>query len=374
MKAERRDRPLLQLTLVRMLEFLREPEAIFWTFGFPILLAAGLGIAFRNKPADIVNIAVVSGRPASAWISGWLQSGTGAIARIADGEAATAQVAALLRRDKALHVDVMPEDKANLALRTGAVALVALPRTEGGVTWRYDDTNPDGRTARLLADDALQRAAGRRDVVPIAEDRDRAPGSRYIDFLLPGLLGMNMMGDGMWGIGFSMVDARRRKLLKRLIASPMSRAEYLMSYLLSRIVILTTEIAVIGGFGTFVFGVPFRGPFLVFALICAITGFTFSSMGLLLASRVNTIEAVSGLMNLAMLPMWVLSGVFFSSSRFPAILQPFIHALPLTAAVDALRANMLQGGGVQAVGVELATLAVWLVVAFTVALRIFRWR
>ena len=350
MKTERRDRPLLQLTLVRLLEFLREPEAIFWTFGFPVLLAAGLGIAFRNKPADIVNIAVIQGRGESAQVATWL------------------------RRDKALHVDVMPEEKANIALRTGVVALVVLPRSDGGVIWRYDDTNPDGRTARLLADDALQRAAGRSDVVPIAEDRDRAPGSRYIDFLLPGLLGMNMMGDGMWGIGFSIVDARRRKLLKRLIASPMSRAEYLLSYLLSRIVILTTEIAVIGGFGGFVFGVPFRGPFIVFALICAITGFTFSSMGLLLASRVNTIEAVSGLMNLAMLPMWVVSGVFFSSSRFPAILQPFIHALPLTAAVDALRANMLQGGGVQAVGMELATLAVWLVVSFTVALRIFRWR
>ena len=350
MKTEHRDRPLPQLTLVRLLEFIREPEAIFWTFGFPILLAAGLGIAFRNKPADIVKVAVVA------------------------GESGSAQVASWLRRDKALQVEVLPEHEANLALRTGGVSLVAVPGAEGGVTWRYDDTNPDGRSARLLADDVLQRAAGRKNVVPVNDDRDRAPGSRYIDFLLPGLLGMNMMGDGMWGIGFSIVDARRRKLLKRLIASPMQRADYLGSYLLSRIVIVTTEIAVIAGFGTLVFHVPFRGPFPVFVLICLISGFTFSAMGLLLASRVNTIEAVSGLMNLAMLPMWVLSGVFFSSSRFPDFLQPFIHALPLTAVVDALRTNMLQGGGVGAIGLPLATLAAWLVASFTVALRIFRWR
>jgi ABC-2 type transport system permease protein len=348
--SERRDSPLLQLTLVRIREFLREPEAIFWTFGFPILLAAGLGIAFRNKPADFVNIAVVRGGAASAQVAGWL------------------------RADKAVHVQTLAEDKANLALRTGGVALVVLTRPDGGVTWRYDDTNPDGRAARLVAENAIERGAGRRDVVPAVEDRDRAPGSRYIDFLLPGLLGMNMMGDGMWGIGFSIVDARRRKLLKRLIASPMSRAEYLASYLLSRIVILATEIAVIATFGALVFGVPFRGPFPVFVLICIVSGFTFNALGLLLSSRVQTIEAVSGLMNLAMLPMWVLSGVFFSSSRFPAVLQPAIHALPLTAAIDALRANMLQGGGVGAIGAQLGTLAVWLVLSFFVALRVFRWR
>ena len=350
MTSERRDSPLLQLTLVRGREFVREPEAIFWTFGFPILLAAGLGIAFRNKPAEFVNVAV------------------------APGGATSAQVALWLRQDKGLHVRTLPEDKANLALRTGGVALVVLARPGGGVTWRYDDTNPDGRAARLLAENAVERGAGRRDLVPAFEDRDREPGSRYIDFLLPGLLGMNMMGDGMWGIGFSIVDARRRKLLKRLIASPMSRAEYLASYLLSRIVILSTEIAVIATFGRLVFGVPFRGPFAVFALICVVSGLTFSALGLLLASRPRTIEAVSGLMNLAMMPMWVLSGVFFSSSRFPAILQPLIHALPLTAAVDALRTNMLQGGGVASAGAQLATLALWLVLSFVVALRIFRWR
>ncbi len=350
MKSERRDSSLLQLTLVRLREFIREPEAVFWTFGFPILLAAGLGIAFRNKPADVVSVAVVRDGAASARVAGWLG------------------------QDKGLHVQTLAEDKAKLALRTGGVVLVVQARPDGGVTWLYDDTNPDGRAARLLVENAVERGAGRRDPIPTSEDRDREPGSRYIDFLLPGLLGMNIMADGMWGIGFGVVDARRRKLLKRLIASPMSRVEYLGSYLLSRIVMLTTEIVVIAGFGWLVFGVPFRGPFAVFALVCVAGGFTFNALGLLLSSRVQTIEAISGLMNLAMMPMWVLSGIFFSSSRFPGVLQPFIHALPLTAVVDALRANMLQGGGVEMVGAPLATLAVWLVLSFVVALRIFKWR
>ena len=344
------DSPLLQLTLVRIREFLREPEAIFWTFGFPILLAAGLGIAFRNQPAETMSVAVVRDRPSSAQLAAWLS------------------------KDKALRVQLLDEKKADLALRTGVIALVVLPGPGGGVIWRYDDTNPDDRTARLLAQNAVERGAGRHDVVPSSEDREREPGSRYIDFLLPGLLGMNMMGDGMWGVGFGVVDARRRKLLKRLIASPMSRVEYLASYQLSRLLIFTGEIAVIAGFGALVFGVPFRGSLAVFVLICLVSGFTFNALGLLVASRVKTIEAVSGLMNLAMLPMWVFSGVFFSSSRFPQVLQPFIHALPLTAAIDALRTNMLQGGGMFDVQSSLVTLTVWLVVSFAVALRIFRWR
>ena len=348
--SERRDSSLLQLTLVRVREFLREPEMLFWTFGFPILLAGGLGIAFRNQPADVVHVAVVRNGAASAQVETWL------------------------RADKAVQFVPMAEDKANLALRTGSVSLAVVPRADGGLTWRYDDSNPEGRAARLIVENAVERGAGRRDLVATSEDRDREPGSRYIDFLLPALLGTAMMGDGMWGIGFSIVDSRRRNLLKRLIASPMSKVQFLLSYLLSRIVILTTEIAVISFFGWLAFGVPFRGPFLLFVAICLLGGLTFNALGVLLSTRVQTIEAISGLMNLAMMPMWVLSGVFFSSSRFPAFLQPVIHALPLTAAIDALRANMLQGGGVMAVRAQLATLAVWLVVSFFTALRLFRWR
>jgi ABC-type multidrug transport system permease subunit len=182
------------------------------------------------------------------------------------------------------------------------------------------------------------------------------------------------MGGGIWGLGFSIVDQRRKNLLKRLVATPMSRAEYLGSYVISRLALLTIEAGVLVGSSVLLFGVPMRGNLGVIAAIIVIAALAFGGLGLLIASRSKTIEGVSGLMNLTMLPMWVLSGVFFSSENFPRAVQPIIKALPLTAANDALRANMLRGVGFSGVLPQLAVLAAWAVLCFAIALRIFRWR
>ena len=341
----KRDHPLWQLTLVRFREFYREPEALFWVFGFPILLAAGLGIAFRNRPPEVLKIAVV-----------------------------TQQLAAQVKQEKLLDVQELSQPAAEDALRTGKVALIVEPGSSGAVVYRYDDTNPDGRTARMLADRVVERAAGRADPVPASDDYMREPGSRYIDFLIPGLLGMNLMGSAIWGLGFSIVDARRKKLMKRLIATPMPRAYYLLSFVFSRLLLLVIEVGALVGFGTLVFHVPLHGSLLVLAGLCVLGSLSFGALGLLLASRAQTIEAASGLMNLVMMPMWVMSGVFFSAQRFPDMVQPLIKALPLTALIDALRANMLQGATLGQVAGQAGLLGGWLVVSFVLALKLFRWR
>ena len=339
------DSALAQLTLVRFLEFIREPEALFWVFIFPILLAAGLGIAFRNRPADVLKIA-----------------------------AATPQLAQSLRQEKLLDVSQLPAAEAEAALRTGKVALLAAPGPGGSVVYKYDDTNPEGRTARMLADRTVQRAAGRVDPVSATDQFMREPGSRYIDFLIPGLLGMNLMGSAIWGMGFAIVDARRKKLMKRLVATPMPRHYFLLSFVLSRLVMLVVEVGVVLGFGALAFGVPIRGSVLSLVLLCLLASMSFSALGLLIASRARTIEAVSGLMNSIMMPMWIVSGVFFSAQRFPDFVQPVIKALPLTAAIDALRMNMLQGASLTQVGSQMSVLGVWLIVCFALALKLFRWR
>ncbi len=349
-KASWRDGSLAQLTLVRFREFYREPEAVFWTFAFPVILALGLGIAFRNKPADVIAIAVVRGTPRSD------------------------SLYARLARAPGLKVELLEAAAAAQSLRTGDVALVVVPNTLDGVEYRFDDTRPEGRTARFLTDDALQRAAGRRDPVGVSERRVREKGSRYIDFVIPGLLGMNIMGGGIWGLGFAIVEARRRNLLKRLVSTPMRRTQYLASFLFSRFAFLILELAVVVGCARLLFGVPVRGSVLQLLAVAVLAALAFGGLGLLIASRARTMEGVSGLMNMAMLPMWVLSGVFFSSSNFPKVAQPFIQALPLTATINALRATMLQGAGWAAVAPSLAIVAAWLVVTFSLALRLFRWR
>lgn len=341
-----------ELVNVRLKEFLREPEAIFWSFVFPILLATGLAIAFRNRPAEVVQVGVIT---------------------IPGGAADS--VAARLQRDSGFAVTRLADDSAaRSAIRTGRVAVVAVPMQDGRVEYRFDDTRPESQLARLAVDDAIQRGAGRRDPVGVSEQRVREHGSRYIDFLVPGLLGMNIMGGGMWSIGFSIVESRRKRLLKRLIATPMSRAQYLASFILTRLLFLLGEALILIGIAVVAFGVPVRGSLFQLALIALAASLAFSGLGLLVSSRVRTIEAVSGLMNFAMLPMWVLSGIFFSSANYPDAIQPFIQALPLTAVNDALRANMLQGLGWSAVLPELGIIAGWLVVSFVLALKLFRWR
>ncbi|UCF21099.1 MAG: ABC transporter permease [Gemmatimonadota bacterium] len=342
----RRQHPLWELTRARLLEFIREPEAIFWVFVFPVLLALGLGIAFRNRPAESLRIAV--------------QEGPGAV-----------PLAENLDNSPELRARVLPAAVAQNDLRTGKLALVVIPGDS--VTFVYDPTRSEGRLARRVVDDAVQRAAGRSDPRATGERHLTEPGSRYIDFLIPGLLGLNLMGSGMWGIGFNIVQARRRRLLKRLLATPMLRSHYLLAYALSRFIFMLAELAALVGFGWLVFDVRVHGSVIDLLMVSAIGALAFSGLGLLAASRARTVEGVSGIMNLIMMPMWIFSGVFFSYANFPDAMQPFIHALPLTPLLDALRSVMTDGAPLVESLHRLAIVGAWGGLSFAAALKIFRW-
>jgi ABC-type multidrug transport system permease subunit len=338
---------LYQLTRARVVEFLREPEAVFWVFFFPVLLAVALGVAFRNKPPEPVPVAVER------------------------GVAAEGRLAALAASPQ-LQAAVLSREEARRQLRIGRVDLVVLA-TEPPTYW-LDPTRPESRLARLAVDAALQRAAGREERFAAAELALDERGSRYIDFLVPGLLGMNLMSTGMWAIGFSLVQQRVGKMLKLFVAAPMKRWQLLAAQVLSRLVFLALEVGVLVAFAVWALDVPMRGSLAAFAVVCLVGAGAFVGVGLLLAARPKTIEGVSGLMNLAMFPMWIGSGVFFSIERFPAAAQPFLRAIPLTALNDALRAVMLEGAGLGAVLPQLANLALWGVLSFFLALRLFRWQ
>lgn len=338
---------LKELTAGKVRDFLREPEAVLWVFIFPLLLAVVLGFAFREKPPDRTPIGVVAGPGAGPTLAA-LQKSPGLLPR-----------------------EYSAEEGRN-ALRTGRISLLVEPGPP--VVFRFDETRPDSRIARLEAEDSLQRAAGRTDRLAVRSEKVTEKGARYIDFLIPGLIGMNLMGTGIWSLAFSITTARNRKVLKRLVATPMRRSDYLFSQLLGRMVFLVPEILLLGGFGWLVFDVPMRGSVLLFLVLCLVGAMSFCGLGLLIASRVSTIEGASGLANLTMMHMWLLSGVFFSSERFPDAFQPVIRALPLTALNDALRGVMNEGQGLAQIAPELGVLAIWGVVSFAVALKIFRWK
>ncbi len=335
----------------RMLELKREPEVVFWVFVFPLLLALGLGIAFRNKPADAVPVAIVGGPGA---------------------EDAQALLARSPRHDL-FKTQILDADAAHKGFRLGKFDVVIEPDGKGGFTYRYDPARPESVLARSETDDALQAAAGRKDAVATTTVTSSEPGSRYIDFLIPGLLGMNLMNSGMWGIGFALVDMRQRKLLKRFVGTPMRRGDFLLALASSRLILMIIEVGLLLAFGVLFFHMRVLGSIAAIALIAGIGSLTFGGVGLLTASRAQKIESVSGLINLVMMPMWIFSGVFFSYERFPSVIHPLIKALPLTALNDALRASILEGTPILHQWPRLLVMALWGGISFALALKWFRW-
>jgi ABC-type multidrug transport system permease subunit len=341
--------PLVELTLARLREIFREPEALFWAFIFPILMSVAMAIAFPSSGSAPVPVGIRQGDGADA-------------------------LRASLTASKALTPRLVPAADESRALRDGEVDLVIIPGTPP--TYRFDPARAESRTARLVLDDVLKRAAGRPDPWTALEEHVSVPGSRYVDWLIPGLVGMGIIATSVWGIAFSIVQARMRKLLKRMVASPMRRSHYLLAQVLARLLFLLPEVAVPLLFGRYVIGMPLRGSLAAVAVVSLAGALSCGGLGVLIASRTKTFEAISGLVNLILLPMWIGSGVFFSASRYPAVLQPFVQALPLTAIVDALRAIILEGASLASpqVATELAIMAAWGIIPFAIALRIFRWR
>lgn len=339
--------PLAELTLARLREFVREPEALFWAFVFPIVMSVAMAVAFPAR-GDRAVIVGVEDTP-----------------RAAGARQALASVPGVTLRT------VAPGDQQR-AVREGDVHVVLVPAEPP--TYRFDPAREESRIARLVVDDALKRAAGRGDPWQAREEPVEVAGSRYVDWLIPGLVGLGIMSTGMWGIGFSIVQARMRKLLKRLVASPMRKREYLLAQLGARLVFLAPEVILPLAFGALALGMPVAGSWAAIAAVSLAGALAFGALGLLTASRARTFEAINGLLNLAMLPMWILGGVFFSAANFPDAVQPFIQVLPLTALIDALRDVVLEGRSLAQVRGDLAILAVWTVVPFPLALKLFRWR
>jgi len=334
-----------------MLELKREPEVIFWELAFPLLLALGLGIAFRNKPADAPSVAIVA-EPGS-------QDAHAMLARAPQPGMVKAQI--------------VTADEAQKGFRLGKFDLVIEPDGKGGFQYRYDPARPESVLAKAEVNDALQSAAGRKDALATTALASSEPGSRYIDFLIPGLLGMNLMNSGMWGIGFALVDMRQRKLLKRFVATPMRRGDFLLALMSSRLVLMVIEVGLLLLFGVLFFRLRVLGSVFDIALVGALGALSFGGVGLLTASRAQKIETISGLINVVMMPMWIFSGVFFSYERFPAVIHPLIKALPLTALNDALRACILEGTPLRHQGWRLLVLGLWGGISFVLALKWFRW-
>ncbi len=336
---------LKELTRIRVLLILREPEALFWMFVFPAILAAVLGYAFRSAGPEPSKAGIVAGPGAEAMH-----------ARLAGREH--------------LEVEIIDAEPGRRKLRRAALDVLVVPSEDASALpgLVLDAQRQEADTARLRVLLALGQPPPELPVTRVTE-----AGARYVDFLYPGLLGANLMGGGLWMVGYAVADLRQKKLLKRMLVTPMGRSSFLLSFLLARLMFLVIEVSVLVGFGMLVLGIPFRADALSFCLLCLLGAATFAGMGVMAAARTRTTQGASGLINLLTMPMWLLSGVFFSYERFPEAVHPLLRALPLTALNDGLRALLIDGVGLFGIGMELAVLAAWGLGAYFVALVIFRW-
>jgi ABC-type multidrug transport system permease subunit len=350
--------PLIELTRARIREFFREPAAIFWVYGFPLIIAVSLGIAFREKPQTQISVDLVE----------------------RDTAAGSTALREALTADGRFTLHTLADEGWRKRLRDGKTDLVIIPPTaldspeSPPAKWELwqEPRRAESLLARQAVENVLMRQQGQTPP-PIQDQELSETGSRYIDFLVPGLLGINLMGGGLFGVGFVLVDMRVKKLLKRFLATPLRHGDFLLSVMLSRLLFMLPEICALLGLSWLLFGVQVQGSLLSLAAVILLGGLAFAGLGLLIASRATTLETASGLLNLLMLPMYVLSGVFFSSDRFPDAVQPLIRALPLTALNDALRGVMLEGLTLPQLWRPLLTLVAWGIVSFAVALKIFRW-
>ena len=343
-----RSSALWQLTLARLREFYRQPEAVFWVYFFPVLMVIALGIAFRNKPVERITVDI-------------------------QNSSQSTQILDSVASDERVIAAVFQEDECRRRLRTGKSDLYLKSNDTSGVEYLYDPARPGSVVAKDLVDDLIQQSAGRVDPVATTLTEFEEPGGRYIDFLVPGLLGMSLMGGGLYGVGFAIVDMRIRKLLKRFMATPMRRSDFLIGVMSSRLVYMIPQIFILLIFARYVFNVHIYGNWLAIGVLILLGAMMFSGIGLLVGSRSKTMESVSGLMNLVMLPMWTLCGIFFSYERFPEFVQPAIKLLPLTPLIDSLRAVMLEGAGLFSQWPEMLVMSIWCVATFVIALTIFRW-
>lgn len=341
---------IVAIARTTMRDFWRTPEAVFWSYAFPLGMALVLGFAFREQPRAPVAVAVV-------------QAGEGA---------AESSVVGALRADARFEVASMDADAAQRALTLGR-ATVVVHVLATGPRLELDPTRPDAELAELLVRHRLQEAAGRKDPLTVGVDSVVRPGARYIDFLVPGLVGLNLLGMGMFGVGFNLVQMRVRKTLRRLAVTPMGRTEFFLGFMLTRLLLSLPASIIVVLFGQVVFGVPVNGSWLALILLMVVGGLAFSGIGLLLGSRAKTIEGASGIMNVVQMPMWLIGGVFFSNQRFPGVLQTLVDAVPMSLATDGMRGVMLEGKGCAEALVPILALLSVGVVCLAIAVRIFRW-
>jgi ABC-2 type transport system permease protein len=340
---------LYQLILVHFKTFFREPAILFWAIMFPILMAWVLGIAFSNK-GETMRTVYVTGSGQPEVITGVKVFG-----------AETGNPFRITFRNTS-------EQEAVSAIKRGIIALYVEVKGKT-LVYHFDPHNPDAQLVHLMLEREISGL--RREGSSI--DPLQAQGTRYIDFLIPGLIALGIMNSCLWGIGWSLIETRMKKLMRRMVATPMKRSVFLSSHIVTRIILGGVETILLFLFAWLYFGTTITGSVPAFITLFIAGVLAFAGIAILAASRTDKTEIGNGLINAVTLTMTILSGIFFNYHNFPDWAVPVIQALPLTILADGVRAIFIEAAGFREVMVPIIILTVTGLITFGVGLRIFKW-
>jgi ABC-2 type transport system permease protein len=353
-------------------ELFRQPEVLFWGVIFPILMALGLGIAFTQKANVEKHIAVIVNQqqPSSdLQFEDFLKNRTEKIKENNKNEYK------LVIKDKKLgnttfFFQEVNWKEATILLKRGEISLI-VEETTNGIKYHFDPVSPDGQLTYLALSRLVQNKETYNDesnVEPLT-----VKGTRYIDFFIPGLIAMGVMMSSVWGSSFGIIDRRAKKLLRRMIATPMKKSHFLISLLVGRTTMNFLEACLLFFFAYLVFGITIQGSVLALILIFLVSNFAFAGIAFLISSRTASTEAGNGLINAVLTPMIVLSGIFFSYHNFPDVIIPIIKILPLTLLADSVRSIFIEGAGFQEIAIPFFVLTGMGIVFFSLGLKMFKW-
>lgn len=351
-----KSKQIAHLVLVNFKNFFREPGALFWSFAFPIAMAWVLGVAFSGSPEKKYKILVAGDStmqklfPAqSSPFTAAIGTGTGTTV---NAEFTTASPSAL-----------------DAALKNGTCILY-IDLQKGEPVFHYDPGNAEAVNLFLLLDRELALKANRKTYVT---EKITTKGTRYIDFLIPGLLALGVMNSCVWGISWYLIELRMKKLLRRMVATPMKKSSFILSHFITRLLLTLFESVILTLFAWVFFGLEMTGSFLALILIYLSGVLAFGGIGLMLASRTQSTHVANGLINAVVLPMTIVSGIFFSYQSFPQWMVYIIKVLPLTLLSDSVRAIFNEGAGVADVLLPCSLLSGLGLVLYLLGLKIFKW-
>jgi ABC-type multidrug transport system permease subunit len=357
--------PFFVLTVSHLKEFVREPSAMFWSFGFPILMAIGLGLAFSGKKEIMHGVALIpSSNPQEVLVRNTFFGGGTATDTLIDKRFENENG----RTRYVFHITSW--DNAEVLMKRGVISSI-LTEEKGKIIYHYDPLNPEAELIQIQLSNFFKYGDLGQDTGSIKPLKTL--GMRYIDFLIPGLLTLGVMMSIMWGVCYSLIEKRSKKLLRRMVATPMRKTDFMTSYWASRLILTIFDTAVLLIFGYFFFGVVIQGSIAALILIFLAGNIAFFGMAILISSRTSNTQVGNGLISLITTPMMVVSGIFFSYQNFPPWAIKVIQWLPLTKFTDEVRGIVNEGAGILDVLDGVAILGIFGAVTFFIGLRVYKW-